>query len=88
MGFTGDDAFWLVDGADPDAWRVVVWNRGLAERFIHPPGMVELLLRILTAPVDDRAMSLIDSKPGRPVRFVNDRIVNTLRDPWPDLLGC
>jgi hypothetical protein len=48
--------------------------------------MVELLLQVLTAPVDDRAMSMISSTPGRPVRFVNEHIVNCLRDPWPDLL--
>jgi hypothetical protein len=83
--FTGDDTFWLVSGADPDLWPVVVWDRGRTEWITHPPGMVELLRQVLTAPVDDRAMSMISSMPGRPTRFVNERILDSLRDPWPDL---
>ncbi|WP_157435644.1 hypothetical protein [Actinospica robiniae] len=82
----GDDAFWLVDVADPDAWPIVIWDRGMTEWITRPPGMTELLLQVLTAPVDDQAMSMIGSAPGRPVRFVNEQIVNTLQDPWPDLL--
>jgi len=79
--FTGDDAFWLVDGADPDVWPVVVWDRGLTEWITRPPGMVELLLQVPTAPANDRAMSMISATPGRPVRFVNGHIVNSLRNP-------
>lgn len=81
----GDDAFWLVDGPEPDAWPVVIWDRGLTEWITRPPGMTELLLQILTAPDDDQPMSMISSKPGHAIRFINDRVVATLPDPWPNL---
>lgn len=83
--FTADDAHWLVDGPDPDSWPIVVWDRGMCEWITRPPGMIELLLQILTAPEGERAMSMMSSVPGRPVRFVNRHLENTLKDPWPDL---
>lgn len=82
----GDDGFWLVSDSDPDLWPVVVWNRGSTTWAQYAPGMVDLLVRLVSQPESsDEIMTLFESKPGRPIRFVSDRIKHTLLEPWPDL---
>ncbi|TDU67040.1 SMI1/KNR4 family protein [Streptomyces sp. KS 21] len=43
----GDILGWLTTHADPDAWPVLVWERGSAEFRIHGCGMTEFLRKLL-----------------------------------------
>jgi hypothetical protein len=82
----GDDCFWLISGDEANVWPVVTWNRGLAEWVEHPPGMARLIVEVVTRPSSDRAVDMISSAPRRPVRFINERLIDSFSDPWPDLL--
>ena len=39
---------WLVDDADPESWRTVVWDQGRRWR-VYDCGMVEFVCRLLLA---------------------------------------
>jgi hypothetical protein len=85
--YEGDDAFWLVNGTQPDQWTTVVWSRGYSEWTEYACGMVELLVRFFTNPMGCGVdLSMISSVPGRPIRFVNEGLENLMTDPWPDLM--
>ena len=86
--YCGSDAYWKTGAANPDEWPVILYDRGENEWVEYPPGMADLLVAQITRGIDDRPFSMMDRIEGRPPRFINSRVeetINTSAESWSDL---
>ncbi|MET7492662.1 SMI1/KNR4 family protein [Streptomyces sp900116325] len=85
---TGDLLCWLTQGDVPEAWPVVVYNRGDDAWHVVDCGVVEFLVRILRAEFDELPLSGTPLWGEGSARFLTEaaeaRIKAAGQDPWAD----
>lgn len=77
---------WLTVGPDPDKWPVVVWARGSVQWAVFDCGMVEFLLKVFRAELDENPMSDLALWGNASPVFINradeERLWASGIDPW------
>ncbi|MFE4828719.1 hypothetical protein [Streptomyces sp. NPDC056672] len=86
---SADTMGWLTESKDPQEWPVAVWARQGGGWSLYDCGMVEFLVRVLTAEFDSCPVSDLSLWGAESPRFLNvreeERLMNEGVDPWTGL---